>query len=398
MVAALANKDSTYLRMGALDGYPDFRLGGSGRISSTAISSYQPGGMLNRMNSTAGLTIRGITSSSIMQPGHSQTLNNSFNSLGKIQQSVLPANQSANLFQGVQTSIELSQLPQSKSTALIGESNHINYPTSFPASTSFADARVTLSSSSSCATTASGNSFMLQAGSQPAQIRAAFGSQPSFSVPSVNQESFDIGVRGSSNFLDHNRCAENWQGEAQLSKFPSNSLPMSEPFGHNQIHSNNLDGNLQSTVSNRITNNSLDMSSLITASVHMDNTGAGVQCQTGLIDNVVQNMNYNHNLNNSFSSRNSLTSVNCGMGPFSQSLDQSSPYIMQQNGVEKSSLDTKSRSNDDYLFEQSKSQDGFIQNNYDSLDDIMSTIMKRVTIFFLFLSKLSISLVCIYKY
>ncbi|KAJ0090792.1 hypothetical protein Patl1_14719 [Pistacia atlantica] len=354
IAAALGSKDSTYLRMGALDGYTDFRLGGSGRIASTAISSYPPGSMLNRLNSTAGLTIRGITSSGIIQPGHSQILNNSFNSLGKIQQSVLPANQSANMFQGVQTSIELSQLPQSN----------------------FADARVTLGCSSSCATTASGNSFMIQAGSQPAQIRGAFGSQPSFGVPSVKQESFDIGVRGSSNFLDHNRCDESWPGGAQLSTFPSNSLPMSEPFGHDQIHSNNLNGNLPSTIS-QITNNPLDLSSSITTSVHMDDTRGGVQCQTGLIDNVVQNINYNHNLNNSFSSGHSLASVNCGMGPFSQSLDQSSPYTVQQNGVEKSSLDTKLRSNEDYLFEQSKSQDGFIQNNYESLDDIMSAIMKR---------------------
>ncbi|KAJ0030577.1 hypothetical protein Pint_14534 [Pistacia integerrima] len=352
IAAAFGSKDSTYLRMGALDGYTDFRLGGSGRISSAAISSYPPGSMLNRLNSTAGLTIRGISSSGIIQPGHSQTLNNSFNSIGKIQQSVLPANQSANMFQGVQTSIELSQLPQSKSTTLIGESNHINYPSAFPAPTGFADARVTLGCSSSCATTASGNSFMLQAGSQPAQIRGAFGSQPSF------------------------RCDESWPGGAQLSTFPSNSLPMSEPFGHDQIHSNNLNGNLPSTIS-QITNNPLDLSSSITTSVHMDDTRGGVQCQTGLIDNVVQNINYNHNLNNSFSSGNSLASVHCGMGPFSQSLDQSSPYIVQQNGVGKSSLETKLRSNEDYLFEQSKSQDGFIQNNYDSLDDIMSAIMKR---------------------
>lgn len=397
MAAAFGRKEFTYLRMGALDGYADFRLGGSGRNSSTTISSYQPGGMLNRLNSTTGSTVRGITSSGIIQPSHSQILNNSFYSLGKIQQSILPTNQSANTFQGVQTSMELIQLPQSKSTTVIGESNHVSYPTAFPTSTSFADARVTLGGSSSCTTTASGNSFMLQAGSQPAQMRGAFGSQSSFSVPSVNQESFNVGVHGSSNILDHNRCDESWQGGAQLSKFPSNSLPRCEPFGHDQIHSNSLNGNLSSTIS-QITNNPVDLSSSITASMHLDDSRGGVQCQTGLIDNVVQNINYNHNVNNSISPGNSLAYVNCGMGPLSQSLDQSIPYIAQQNGVEKSPFDTKLRSNEDYLFEQSKSQDVFIQNNYESLDDIMSGIIKRVTIIFLFLCKLSTSLVCIFKY
>ncbi|KAL5772855.1 hypothetical protein ACOSP7_012460 [Xanthoceras sorbifolium] len=394
MVAALGGKDPSFMHMTTVDGFGDFRLlSAPGRLSSTSISSYQPGGMLGRLNSTSGLTMRGITSSGMIQSGHSQTLRNSYNALGKLQNAVLPANQSANFFHGLQASLELNQLPQSKSSSHIGEFHRINDPTTaFTSVTSFADARATLASSSSCLSSPSSNPLMLQANLQQAQSRGSFGNQSSLGVPSLNPGSFDMGVSGSSNFLDHSRRDESWQGAGQLSKFPSNSMPMSEPFGHDQLAHTNLSSNL----SCQIGNNSLDNSSSMAAPIPLEDSRGDVQCQAGGISNVIQNMNFNHNLSHSFSNINSLVSGNSDMGSFSQSMDQtstvgnktidvslidqfngSSLYIAQHTGVEKSSLDTKFKSNDDYLFEQSKSQDGFIQNNYESLDDIMSTMMKR---------------------
>lgn len=366
MVAALGSKDSSYLRMGSLDGFGDFHsLNSSGRISSPTLSSYTPGGMLGRLNSTAGLTIRGIASSGMIQPGHSQTLNNSFNTFGKIQQAILPANPSSSMFQGV------TQLPQSKSSTHIGgDFNHINDPTAFTA------ARVTLGSSSSCVSSASSNPLMFQANPQQAQSRGPFGNPSSLNVTSLNPETFDIGVRGSSNFLDHSRCDDSWQSAVQLPKFPSNSLPLSESFSHGR----------------HITSNPLDISSSMPTSTPLEDSRADMSCQAGLIGNVVQNytskqpweehrQDYNNqNLNNSFSAVNSLASSNCTMGPFSQSMNQNNaPYTVQHTDVEKTSLEMKQRSNDDYLLEQSKSPDGFIQNNYDSLDDIMSAMIKRVS-------------------
>lgn len=38
----------------------------------------------------------------------------------------------------------------------------------------------------------------------------------------------------------------------------------------------------------------------------------------------------------------------------------------------------KMRSNEDFLLEQTKSPNGFVQNNYDSLDDIVNAMIKRV--------------------
>ncbi|KAK2646693.1 hypothetical protein Ddye_021888 [Dipteronia dyeriana] len=394
MVATLGGQDPSFMHMAAVDGFGDFRsLSSPGRLSSTSMSTYQPGGMFGRLNSTAGLTIRGIASSGMIQSGHSQTLRNSYNALGKLQNAMLPANQGQKNFNGVQASLELNQLPQSKSSSHIGEFHQINDPTAFTPVTNFADARATPGTSTSSLSSSSSNPLMLQANlQQQAQSRGAFGNQSSLGMVSLNPGTFDMGVSGSYNFLDYSRRNESCQGAGQLSKFPSNSLPLSEPFSHNQLSHTHLSGNLPC----QIGNNLLDHSSSMALPIPMEDSKGDMQCQATGISNVIQNMNFIHNLSHSFSNVNSLVSGKCDIGPFRQNMDQtstvsnktmdvslkdqyngSSPYLAQHAGVEKSSLDTKMKSNDDYLFEQSKSQDGFSQNNYESLDDIMSTMMKR---------------------
>ncbi|KAK8287026.1 hypothetical protein V6Z12_D07G031400 [Gossypium hirsutum] len=171
MVAALGGKDPSYLRMGSLDGFGDFRtLTGSGRLSSASLSSYQPSGMFGRLNSSAALNLRGI-SSGVIQQGHPQTLSNSINGLGKIQPVGLPANQNQNgtLFQGIPTSIELNQLLQNKSANHFGELNPVNNPNVSGVATNFPDARMTVGSSSSSLSTPSGSPLLLQANTQQAQ-------------------------------------------------------------------------------------------------------------------------------------------------------------------------------------------------------------------------------------
>ncbi|MBA0846137.1 hypothetical protein Goarm_023338 [Gossypium armourianum] len=79
--------------MGPLDGFGYFHtLTGPGRISSASLPSYQPGGMFGRLNSSAALSLHGI-SSSVIQPGHCQTSNNPINGSGKIQPAVVQAHQ-----------------------------------------------------------------------------------------------------------------------------------------------------------------------------------------------------------------------------------------------------------------------------------------------------------------
>lgn len=340
IVASLGGKDS-YFRLGQVEGFGDFRtLTGPGRLPNAALSSYPQGGMLGRLNSPSGLTIRGINSSSMIQPAHPQILSSS-NTLGKLQATMLPANQNANLFQGIPTGLEITQMPQNKSVQ-IGDFNRINDQTMFGVPTNFPDPRAAGGSSSNISSALS-NPLLFQANSQQTHSRGAFGNQSSLNVASTNTDSFDMGVRGSSNFLDHNRCNENWQAAAHLSKFPSNSLPL------NHDPNTNLRENMAST-SSQFGSSPADFSS----SIPVSDSRGDLQCQTGLTGNVFQNMNY--------STRQRWEE---GRLDYNQGLSNSygnADSIMPANGI---------------ALDQTKSQDSFIQNNYDSLDDIMNAMIKR---------------------
>lgn len=400
MVAALGGKDSSYLHMGSLDGFGEFRtLVGSGRLSSSGLSSYTPGGMFGRLNSAAGLTLRGISSSGLIQSS-GQNLSSSVNSLGKLQPTLLPSNQSASLFQGIPTSLELNQLQQSKSITPIGDFNPIRDSTGFTVATNFTDNRVTVGSSNGLLSSVSSNPLVLQG--NPQHNRRAFGNQSPLGVASLTPDSFNIGIGGSSKFVDNNRSNGSWQGAVQLSRFSPNALPLSEPFNHDQLLSNNLSISSTSPIS---------FPSTSSVSAALEDSRGDAQCQEGLIGNVVQNMNYtskqrweeqkqnyNQNLNHTVSAVNSLVSANGIVSPLGQSLEQNNATcsksfdasliaqfnnggtlsIGQHSEVEKPDLDTKMNANADYLLEQAKSQDGFIHNSYESLDDIMNAVAKRV--------------------
>ncbi|KAL5547412.1 hypothetical protein UlMin_002643 [Ulmus minor] len=365
MVAALGGKDLSYMRMATLDGFGDLRaLTSSGRLS-TSLPSYVHGGMLSRLNSPACLTLQGITSNGLIQPANPQNMTNSFNNaLGKFQPPVLP-NQSAHSFQG---------------TPLNGEFNAMNVPPGFEASASFPDARVTVGSSSTMSN-ASANPLMLQGNPLQTHSRVALGNQ-----------SFDQGISGSSNFLDNNRCNESWQGAAQSSQFPSTAIPMNQPLNIGQLQSNNLGF---SSTSSQIGYNPHDFSSSSVLPAPLADS-RDIQGQVGLIGNNFQASNHYNQRSHQIRATNSLGSANTIAGSSNQSLYQnnavcsngfstpimdqfngSTPSFFQPNEMEKSVIDSKMRSNDDYLFRQERVQDGFIQNSFESLDDITSSMMKR---------------------
>uniref|UniRef100_A0A5B6YVB1 Putative two-component response regulator ARR12 n=1 Tax=Davidia involucrata TaxID=16924 RepID=A0A5B6YVB1_DAVIN len=409
MVAALGGKDSSYMRIGALDRLGEFRtLAVSGRLPNTALSSYPPGGMLGRLNSPAGVSLHSLTSSTLIHPSYAQNSSNSINTLGKFQAVVSPINQNGSLFQGIPTSLELDQLQQSKCATRIGEFNSIDDPTIFNSASTFTDTRVAVGSSSNSLPSAPSNPLMLQGNPQQTQSGGGFGNQSSFKMASLNSESFNIGVSGSSNFLDHGRCNENWQSPIQLSKFPSNSLSLSKPFNHNQLLPNNLRENASST-GPHTQNSPLDFSSTITVAAPLEDSRGEMQCQAGFVGDIVQQMNqvpsqmwgehkqdYNQNSNHIFSTLNSLVPANSFVGPLSQSFGQNdgvcnrrmdvslvgqsnngASTLLQHSEVEKSTMDSKLRSNEDYLLEQTKLQGGFVPNSYDSLDDLMNAMNKR---------------------
>ncbi|XP_065850541.1 two-component response regulator ARR12-like isoform X2 [Euphorbia lathyris] len=377
MVAAFGGADSSYLHMATLDGFGDFRtLSGPGRLASTSISSYPPGNMLGRLNSPSSLTLRGIASSGLLQPGYSQNLSNSVDTLRKIQP-VLPPSQGANVFHGLPSSLDPNQL-HGKSNSYIGEFSPNDHASGFALPTNFSDARVTTVSGSS-----SNPPLMLEV--NPQQNQGAFATQSSLSVPSLNREAYDVNIHGSSNFLDHSTSNDDWHIAVQLSKFPTDPLSLRENM---------------STTSSHIGNSPTDLPSSSVLIVPLEST-VDIQGHPGMMDNVVQNLDYNsrqrwhehsHDLDpNSFNTIRSLVSGSGVAGSMSRSLDLRMKYeaslvgqlnnvdasIYQHNEVERSALQPKMRSNEDYLLEPTKSQNGFGQNNYDSLDDMMNPMIKQ---------------------
>lgn len=397
MVATFGSKDGTYMRIGSLDGYGDLHgFAGSGRLPNPSLSSYSPVGMLGRLNSPAGMSLRGITSSGLIQQS-SQNLNCSINNLGKLQPTtMLPPNQTTNLLQGIPTSLELSQLQHSKSTTPIGDFNIMNETSGFGVTNSFPDSRVNIGNSTNSVSTAP---LMLQ-GTVP-----TFGNQTSLRVDPLNGETFDIDI-GSSNFLDPDPSNGNWQGAAQLSRFSATSLTPNEAYPNDQLHA--INSSISPTPST-IGNIPVDFSSRSAVSAPLQDSRE-MQCQAGVVGSVIQTMNtmpkqsweehkhdYSRNVQHNLSSINSMVPSNGTLNPLSQSFNQnslvrdrkvSSSLIVPSNAaplsfaqhsvVEKLGPNMKTNVDGNYLLNQTKSHDGSIQGSFESLDDIMNAMIKRV--------------------
>ncbi|KAK8319037.1 hypothetical protein V6Z12_A13G215000 [Gossypium hirsutum] len=137
MAAALGTADSAYLRMGSLNGLGNFHtLAGSDQLHNAAFRSFPPSGVLGRLNTPAGLGIRGLPSPGTIQLGH------------------------------VQNS-ELDRLQHNKSVGHIGELPTTDSTTVFPGSGNLVDARITGFSNNPLLGVTS-NSLMLEGSSQQA--------------------------------------------------------------------------------------------------------------------------------------------------------------------------------------------------------------------------------------
>ncbi|XP_004287108.1 PREDICTED: two-component response regulator ARR12-like isoform 2 [Fragaria vesca subsp. vesca] len=355
----LRGKESPYARMGLLDGFRDIQSLRSGRMSSSTLSTYTSGGLLRRLNSSAGLSTGGMTSAGLGQPGHSQNLSSYINPFAELQPTV-PPNQSPHLFQGTPALSKFNPLQQSKCINHNGKSYPDNDSANYRLSSTFQDSGVSSSSLPSDSNFAS-NPLVLQGIPQQTNSMGVFGNPTSVKV--------SFGISGSSNFLDYNRCSENIQGGAQSSSFSSNALPMTP----------------------------------------VDELRGNVENQEGLIGDVVPTLTYMpkqrweehktgyiHDSNQTFSAITSPGSTLGTDGIVSHKLNQNdavcnyernsslhdqlngaTPIFVQPSEAGKSSMETKMKPNEDYFLEQTHSPNGFLQNSYESFDDIMSTIMRR---------------------
>lgn len=340
MAAALGVKDSPFMHMGSLDGLGDFRTLAGARLANVALSPYTSGGMLGRLNSPANVNLRNLTPSPLVQPSQAQNLSNSITSLGKMHLVLSPSSQNPSLFQGIPSSLELDQLQQNKGSTGTANFNTIDNSRMFTTANTFTDPGAAIGSNNLLNSTAN-NPLMLH------------GNQSTHEMASFNAESFNAGVSGSSNLLDPGKCNENWQNTIESSKMHPNPLLPTEPFNSLLPLNGSRDNN--SSNGPYVQNNSISLSAGMGLAPFQDSRE--MQCQVGLIGDV-QNMNqangqswgeqrhnYAHGSNNTFGSLSSQIPANGIVSTLGQNLDQNS---------------------------------GFAPQSYDSLDELMSAMIKRV--------------------
>ncbi|KAH6772358.1 hypothetical protein C2S51_010762 [Perilla frutescens var. frutescens] len=393
MAAALGVKDSPFMHMGSLDGLGDFRTLAGARLSNVALSPYTNGGLLGRLNSPGNVNLRNITPSTLVQPSQAQNLSNSINSLGKMHLVLPNSSQSPSLFQGIQSSLELDQLQQNKGAAHF---NSMNNPRMFRTAGTFTDSGASLGSSNNLLISSPSNPLMLHGNAQQALGDGAFGNQSAHDVASFTSESFNTGVSGSSHLLDPGKCNENWQNTVESSTMHSNPLLSAEPF-HSQLPLNDSRDNTSSN-GTYVQNNPICPSPAMVLPPFQD--AREMQCQIGSMGDVhnmnqvpgqswtEQRPNYAHsspipangimsNLGQSTDQSSGMLNQKMDMYSGGRSAGSAPSALMLQNEDGNLVRESRSRSNEDFLFEQPKIPGGFAPQSYDPLTELMNAMIKR---------------------
>lgn len=377
MVAALRGKDSAFMRLASLDGLGDFQaLSGPGRFNHATLSTYTPGDMLGRLSSATGVSIRNLSVSALVQPSHAQNLENSLGTDGKLSPNIPLASQNASLFQGIQSSLVVQELnPLENSRALT-------------AAGAFADSGSVIGSST--------NPIMLQGSPKQGLMGVGFGNQHSLNMASLSSELYNTGVNGSSNFLGHGRCSDNWQTSIQLSEFQSGSYPLTETFSHSQLPQI-CEREHDSSAAAHLHSNPVGFSSTTSASTTFEDSRREPQCINEVPSQLWGDGKQNQNSNDIFGNLssdvpgNGMTPIlNQGMFQKSGNLDRrinsclmrrsnaGSLVLFQHNGNEMSTPDPRTRSDEDNLLESTKTHGSFVSQGFDALDDLMNAVIKQV--------------------
>ncbi|KAI4380596.1 hypothetical protein MLD38_006769 [Melastoma candidum] len=351
---ASESKDPSYIRLASLDKYGEFQtLTGSGRLSSnSSLPSYSAIGMLGTFNPPSYLGLQGNASSGVSSPNYLQTLNSSFTKAGKLQEVSLPANQGSSIFQGVPTTLNFNNIINSS-------------------------IKVT------------GNN--LDMGSSPNGLQNSVYSGMSSHVFTQGsqlqpQNASSVEVTASAS----------WQGVTRYSNFPSATL--------NQHTSTNLRGNFNLT-SPDTCDNLIDFSSTGAISGTLEDSRRDIECDGGLIDNVVRHVNYglsqhgkdrHRNYKQISSSTSALVPANGASGSVSQRMTQNGTAVYSgvpdvsvipeqsnlsgvhhHSSVEVSYIDHMTKCNDLSSLEHMKPQGSIYNANYESFDELMNAVIKR---------------------
>ncbi|KAJ0090578.1 hypothetical protein Patl1_12560 [Pistacia atlantica] len=289
MVAGLGSTDPSYLRMGSVKGPENFHsLAGPGQFQNSTLRSFPPGGMLGRLNTPAGLGMRGLPSGMI-------------NDQTKFHPSILPGSQR--------------------------------------------DARLTFGPSNNPHLGVTNNPLMLAGQPQETQ--------------------------------DHGRFNDNWSTAVQSSGIAANSFSFGDCFKQSALHPCNLRDNL-STMALQIGNNPCDVSSMPPLDNQFQESKADLPFQGvpisknagQMISNVPQGWQ-NHKHDASYRSNIGCNLLNSGI-PINGDSGDFGPKLGPKSGMQ-TSLNPK----EEYLMVQQKTQSGYISDNVDSLEDLVSSMVKQ---------------------
>ncbi|XP_075490333.1 two-component response regulator ARR12-like isoform X2 [Primulina tabacum] len=384
MAAAFGIKDSPFMRMGSLDGLGNFcTLSGPGRLGNVALSPYGTSGILGRLNSPANMNLRNLTQSPLVQPTHSPTLSNL---VGNTHPVLSSSSQNPSLFQGI-PSLELDQIQQ-KGTLNF---NGMNDSKIFATANTFTDSGAVIGGSSNLFSSNGNNPMMLVGG--------GFGNPSSNNMASFCSESFNTGITCASNLLDPSKCNETWQNSIESPKIQPNSLLSTNTY-HHQLPLNSMRNSNSS-------NGSCSQNNPIIAFSAPPQDLRERSCQDLVSDTQntnqttnqrwgEQRQNCRHIPNNAFGSLNSQNPENGIISPLNRSLDDNTGIfeqkigefvngrssggvssLVQRNESDKSPMESRARSKENFLSEQPKLLGGFVHQSYDSLDDLMNAMIKR---------------------
>ncbi|KAL5783033.1 hypothetical protein ACOSP7_008062 [Xanthoceras sorbifolium] len=400
MVAALGSTDPAYLRMNPVNGLANFHtLAGGGQFQSSTFRPFVQNGMFGRLTSPAGLGMRGLPSSGMVPLRQAQGLDVAISDQGKFHPALLHGSHNGSILQGMPPSLELDQLQPNKSITSISELSSANDNiTMFPVSTGFPDARTTFGRSNNPLLGAADNPLMLR-DPQEAHSNKIFGNQSSVS-------SIPLSSGSSSHLLDHGRCNDNWSSAVQSFVVQPNSFPFGGGFKQPTLHPSNLRENF-STMALQIGNNPCDVSASLPN--RLQDSKSDLQFQAVSVSkNAEQTISSapqewgNHNQNAPYggniicSSLNSAIPINGDVEPLVQSIDPNNTFFhrssefdsigqsnfvdhfpMKINEVQSSSMQTSLNLKEEYFIGQQAPQGSYISNKGDSLEDLVTSMVKQ---------------------
>ncbi|KHN07036.1 Two-component response regulator ARR12 [Glycine soja] len=378
--------DPSYLRMNSVSGVGHIQsISGSGQLHNNAFRSFPPSGIINRLNTPAGLNVHGFPSG-VLQLSQSQNLKNTNDNL-KFLSAIVPANQ--NGVHGMTVSVGLDQLQNNKGVMSVQNLTTVfDAKTTFPISNKLPDPRpkITNSGSHTPDVSFSNNALMLEPRPQ--------GTQGSVRIETLSSSVASQHSEFSLSLLDQGRYSDNWASTVQPSVIQTNSYPPSECFGQTNIpptdnmasvplQGGNLSGASITSLSRQSHDSMTDMHSEgVTFTNRPGHISSNVPYQ-GWHDN---NQDATHHSN--ILSINSLTPVNGAAVPAGHAAMNSAlhrnldfnycdPLQMKHEGFVELADEALSKQHQGNIMNLPKSQQSHFSNNLGSLEDLVSSMMKQ---------------------